>query len=413
MSSSTAVSELHFDYSKQTALLFVFFLLTYEISTYIANDMIMPGMIQVVKSFSAPETMVSASLTAFIFGGGSLQIFLGPISDRFGRRPVMLAGALLFSICTIFIAFSQTMQQFILARFLQGMGLCFISVIGYATLHEIFVESYAVRLISIMNSITILAPLSGPLLGAIVIHFFSWRMVFHIIAVMAVIALAGIWFFMPETVGKQRLDGTVNQASSLRLGAVKNMYVALFKNKRFLLGSMAIGFLGSPMIAWIGTSPIILIEASHLSVMEYGLWQIPVFICGIFGNMLVRRHLARMPLTRITEIGSAFILVSLLLLPLISYLLNDHYLGIILGISIYSFWLGYISSPLNRLTLFATMVPKGTASALTSLILMLTTGLANQLAGYIYGTHNNLFFSVYCAIIGFFYFVLFRAMKNA
>lgn len=407
------VSDLHYQYSKQTMLLFVFFLLAYEISTYVANDMIMPGMLQVVNSFSASQAMIATSLTAFIYGGASLQLFLGPLSDRFGRRPVMLTGAVLFLLSNVFIVFAQSMQQFILARYFQGMGLCFISVIGYATLHEIFVENSAVRVISIMKSITILAPLSGPLLGAIVIHYYGWRMVFHLIAFTAVIALIGIWLFMPETVGQQRLDGTINERSSLRLSVIKNHYINLFTNKRFIIGAIATGFLSAPMIAWIGMAPIILIDAAHLSIMDYGLWQIPVFIFGIFGNVLVRRHLKTLPLTRITEIGSIFIFLSLLFLLLITFVMHNSYIAIIIGITIYSFWLGYISAPLNRLTLFATMVPKGTASALASVILMLITGSGNQLAGFIYSGHNNLFFSLYCAILGVIYYFLFTFMKSS
>src|SRR4051812_756701 len=101
-------SSILYDYTKRQAHLFVIFLLVYEISTYVANDMIMPGMLNVVHYFQADESFVSASLTAFILGGASLQLFLGPLSDRFGRRPVMIAGATFFLICTIFIAVSSS-----------------------------------------------------------------------------------------------------------------------------------------------------------------------------------------------------------------------------------------------------------------------------------------------------------------
>lgn len=68
----------------------------YEFLTYIANDMIMPGMIHVVHSFNAAETTIATSLTVYILGGASLQVILGPISDSYGRRPMMLLGAFLF-----------------------------------------------------------------------------------------------------------------------------------------------------------------------------------------------------------------------------------------------------------------------------------------------------------------------------
>ena len=145
--------------SRRQAFIFAAFLVLYEFLTYIANDMIMPGMIRVIETFHGPESAVATSLTAYILGGASLQLFLGPISDRYGRRPVMIFGAFLFFVCTIFIAGSNSMEQFIVARFFQGMGLCFIGVIGYATLQEIFTEMDAIRLIAIMANVSILAPL--------------------------------------------------------------------------------------------------------------------------------------------------------------------------------------------------------------------------------------------------------------
>ena len=108
--------------SRKQAMIYAVFLVLYEFLTYIANDMIMPGMISVVKSFHGPESAIATSLTLYVLGGASLQLFLGPISDRHGRRPVMIFGACLFFLCTVFIAASNSMDQFLMARFFQGMG---------------------------------------------------------------------------------------------------------------------------------------------------------------------------------------------------------------------------------------------------------------------------------------------------
>ena len=72
--------------TRKQALIFAAFLVLYEFLTYIANDMIMPGMIKVVESFHGTEAAIASSLTAYVLGGASLQLFLGPLSDRYGRR---------------------------------------------------------------------------------------------------------------------------------------------------------------------------------------------------------------------------------------------------------------------------------------------------------------------------------------
>lgn len=167
--------------TRKQALLFAAFLVLYEFLTYIANDMIMPGMISVVSTFHGEESDIASSLSLYILGGASLQLLLGPLSDAYGRRPVMLTGAFVFLVFTIMIACSGSMQQFLMARFFEGMGLCFISVIGYATLQEIFEEMDAVRLMAMMANISILAPLLGPLAGALFVHYFNWRLMFGVL----------------------------------------------------------------------------------------------------------------------------------------------------------------------------------------------------------------------------------------
>jgi len=401
------MNELNFNYSKRVAINFAIFLLLYETTVYIANDMIMPGMLSVVKEFHSSDHMVSTSLTAFIFGGASLQIFLGPLSDRFGRRPVLIFGAAFFVLSTIFLGISQATNQFLIARFFQGMGLCFITVVGYATLQEIYNEISAVRLITIMNSVTILAPLFGPLLGAIIIQFFQWRVIFLVIAVFAIIALVGLWKYMPETVGMEKLDGTLNSSTPLNRTVLKRNYMALLNNKRFMTGSLAIAFASVPIIAWIGTGPLILIKAAKMSVIEYALWQIPIFLSAIFSNILVRYLINRITLIKISKLGAFITLFSLLSLLPLTILFNNHYIAIVIAISCYAFGLSFVTTTLNRSTLFSTNVPKGTAAAMMSVVLMLITATGNNLANLLYNAGGNFYFSLYCAACGVIYFILF------
>lgn len=402
------VDELQYEYSKKIAIYFVLFLLLYETSAYIANDMIMPGMIDVVHSFKADDKWVSASLSAFILGGGSLQLFLGPLSDHFGRRPVMIAGVAFFLLCTIIIAISQSIHEFIAARFFQGMGLCFISVIGYATLQEIFSEMYAIRIISLMSNITILAPLLGPLIGALIIMTFSWRVVFYIIALFTFLALLGLWFYMPETVGVMKKDGSTISSTSLHPRIIKNNYSALIKNKRFMMGSLSIGIATIPIISWIGLSPLILMKSAKLSLMQYALYQIPIFLTAIVGNITMRYWLPKIALPRIVTAGSIIMFLSLFVTPLLVYFIYPSYVPIIISMCIYAFGLGFTTAPLNRLTLFSTLVPKGTASAMMSVLLMFLCALGNQTANWFYYNESNIKFAFFCLMCSLVYCLFYR-----
>lgn len=157
------------------ALLFPLCLVLYEFSTYIGNDMIQPGMLAVVEQYQAGIDWVPTSMTAYLAGGMFLQWLLGPLSDRIGRRPVMLAGVVWFIITCLAILLAQNIEQFTLLRFLQGISLCFIGAVGYAAIQESFEEAVCIKITALMANVALIAPLLGPLVGAAWIHVLPIR----------------------------------------------------------------------------------------------------------------------------------------------------------------------------------------------------------------------------------------------
>ncbi|STX29913.1 multidrug efflux system protein [Legionella beliardensis] len=389
--------------SRKQALSFASFLVLYQFLTYIANDMIMPGMIQVVSSFHGPESAIASSLTAYILGGASLQLFLGPISDRIGRRPVMLAGAILFFVFTVFIACSNSIGQFLLARYFEGMGLCFIGVIGYATLQEIFAEMDAVRLVAALANVASLAPLLGPLAGATFILYFNWRGIFALIGFFALLALWGLWRFMPEPVGAQKKDGQVIPRVSLAPKVVFKNYLQLLTNPTFMVGAWVAGLVGVPCVAWIAISPIIIVADAKLSVIAYALWQLPIFGAGLLGNWYLHKLTRKKPIKPIILFGSILSSAGLLLAYLLPGLIGSNFEWLLPGLTLYGFGLGVTAAPLNRYVLFSTSVSKGTAYAMISLISMIAQAIGVEAANQVYTHHNNNYFGLYCAILGLIY----------
>lgn len=391
--------------TRKHAYTFAMFLVLYEFLTYIANDMVMPGMIQVVASFHGPESAIASSLTAYVLGGASLQLFLGPISDRYGRRPVMIFGVFLFFLCTLFIACSNSIDHFLVTRFFQGMGLCFISVIGYATLQEIFAEMDAIRLIAIMANVSVIAPLLGPVLGAVFLHYFSWRLLFVIIAVLALVALWGLWRYMPEPIGQTKRDGECIKSISLSPKVIVANYKALLKNRSFMLGSLAMGFLYLPCVAWIGLSPVILVVDAKLSMIQYGLWQLPVFGAYILGNIILQQMTRSKSIKRMVFLGSMIASIGLSGMVLLPLFISSYFVWLMPGLIIYFMGSGIVAGPLSRYILFSTPVSKGTASATLSMLGMSIQAIGIEVANFLYLSHNNRIFGSSCAVIGVMYMV--------
>lgn len=263
------------------ALLFPLCLVLYEFSTYIGNDMIQPGMLAVVAQYNAGIEWVPTSMTAYLAGGMFLQWLLGPLSDRIGRRPVMLTGVVWFIVTCLATLLAQNIEQFTLLRFLQGVSLCFIGAVGYAAIQESFEEAVCIKITALMANVALIAPLLGPLVGAAWVHVAPWEGMFVLFAVLAAIAFFGLHRAMPETA--TRLGET------LSLKELGRDYKAVLKNGRFVAGALATGFVSLPLLAWIAQSPVIIISGEQLSSYEYGLLQVPIFGALIIGNLVLAR----------------------------------------------------------------------------------------------------------------------------
>ncbi len=393
--------------TRRQALFFAIFLVLYEFLTYVANDLIMPGMLHVVQSFHASENNVASSLTLYVLGGASLQLILGPISDHLGRRPVMLFGGALFCFCTTMIAFAVSMEQFLVMRFFEGMGLCFIGVIGYAVLQEIFDEMDAIRLIAMMTNVAVIAPLLGPLVGALLLHYVNWRFIFLGIAVLSLLAWWGLWQFMPESVGQIKKSGEEIKRVTFSLKTMHANYAQLFKSLPFILGSIAFGVVGVMCVAWIGLAPVMLVTEAKLSLVQYGLWQIPIFGAFILANLVLVRLTRFLSIRRLIFIGAFISILGLCCMGLFPLFYGTNYVWLIPGTLIYFFGYGILASPMTRYLLFITGVSKGTASALFSMIFMSVQGIGLEIGNKIYTSHHNVAFGVYSVIVGLVFLCLF------
>lgn len=367
-------------------------LVLFEFATYIGNDMIQPGMLAVVANFNAGEEWVPTSMTAYLAGGMFLQWLLGPLSDRRGRRPVMLAGVSFFIITCLAILFAQNIEQFMVMRFLQGISLCFIGAVGYAAIQESFEEAVCIKITAMMANVALIAPLLGPLAGAALIHVAPWQSMFVIFAVLAAIALWGLWKSMPETAS--RLGEPFSMPSLLR------DYKHVLKNRQFLCGALAIGFASLPLLTWIAQSPVILISGEGLAAYDYGLLQVPIFGALIIGNVTLARLSGKRTVEYLIKLGAGPMVVGLLIAAVATLFSAHAYLWMTAGLSLYAFGIGVANAGLYRLTLFSSDMSKGTVSAAMGVISMMIFTLGIELAKVAYVEGGTGMFNLFNLISG-------------
>lgn len=383
-------------------LMFPLAIVLFEFCVYIANDMIQPGMIAVITDFHVDTEWVARSLTAYLIGGTLITWLLGPLSDRLGRRPVMLFGAVMFAVSLLLILFAWNIETFMLIRVVQGVGLCYILAVGYAAIQEAFEEKAAIKVMAMMANVALLAPLIGPVAGAAVISIWPWQMSFVLIAGVAVLSVIGLYFHMPETLVVNK--DAPKQAISLKV--VGADYLALFGEAPFVKAAICMSLFGVPLIVWIGLSPVILIKDSGMTPMEYGLCQLPVIGALIIGNILLMKVTDKWPLDRPMKFSPAITVLGLLLMLPVLYFPSHMALFIILGMSCFAFAQGLAFAVMYRFVMTSADHRMGVMGAAVGMLLMAGYALELELAAWLYNRFSATGLFVMLTIFAVLYFVL-------
>jgi len=372
--------------------LFPLSLVLFEFATYIAHDMIQPGMLHVISDFSASADWVSASLTAYLCGGIMLQWLLGPLSDRLGRRPVLLTGVAFFVVTCLGTLLTQSIEQFILMRFLQGMSLCFIGAVGYAAIQEAFSESLSIKLMALMANVSLIAPLLGPLAGAAFIHYAPWKAMFAVFALVSLLAWWGLWRSMPETAPR---DG-----QPFSFHRLLTDYRQVLSNKSVVFGSLAIGLITLPLLAWVAQSPVILMQDAGMSPLYYGWLQVPIFGGLIVGNLVLSNLSGKVQISTPIRLGIIPIVLGLGVSAVAATFFVHPWAWVIGGLSLYALGTGLVNAGLYRLTLFSSTMGKGTVAAALGLITILVFALGIEVAKLLYFAQGNDRFNQFCGLSG-------------
>ncbi|MGK9153805.1 chloramphenicol efflux MFS transporter CraA [Acinetobacter radioresistens] len=387
----------------RATLMFPLALVLFEFSVYIGNDLVQPAMLAITRDFGVSSSWAPSSMSFYLLGGACVAWLLGPLSDRLGRKKVLLSGVLFFVVCCLLILLTQRIETFLALRFLQGIGLTVITAVGYAAIQETFEERDAIKVMALMANISLLAPLLGPILGAFLIDHVSWHWGFIGIALLAFLSWFGLKAKMPEY--KQSIP---KQPISYILYDFKKVY----QDKHFLGLTLALPMVSMPLMLWIALSPVMLVEELGLSSLQYGIAQFPVLGGLILGNIVLIKVIDKLALGKTVLIGLPIMLLGTFIL-LLGVIWPAYFLwSLIIGMTLISFGEGLSFSVLYRFALMSSQVSKGTVAAAVSMLLMFSFFIIIELVRMLYEQFHLLGYSLACLVLIALWFTFPRMLVN-
>lgn len=227
-------------------------------------DMYLPALPTLAADLGATRADTQLTLAAFMLAFGFGQIFYGPLGDRFGRRPVLLAGLCLYVGASLACAWAARIEHLAVLRFIQGLSACAGVVMARAMVRDLAERDRAAQVMAIMMACVSVAPMLAPMIGAVVLDAAGWRAIFWTLAGFGLAALfAGLWG-APETLQPER-------RAPLALGAVLTRFAGLLRTRAFIGYALPPAFMFAAMVSFLSASPFVYIERYGLAPYTYAL----------------------------------------------------------------------------------------------------------------------------------------------
>jgi DHA1 family bicyclomycin/chloramphenicol resistance-like MFS transporter len=339
-------------------------------------NVLVPAIPGLVAKFAADPASVQLTVSLYLLGLSLAQLISGPLSDRFGRRPVVLVGLVLATIASTAAIFAANIASLIVARVAQSLGASTGQTIGRAIIRDLSERERAASMIGLVTSVTVIMPMAAPLIGGILDTLFGWEAIFVFSAALSVSVLVWAALALPET---RRFAGAAGERSHLRADVA-----ALTGSPQFFGYALCAGLGSAPFFSFLGGAPHVVVGMMGRTSAEYGLWFFLPSIGFMAGNFTVSRLAARFGIDALIWWGIA--------LTVAGGLLNAAAYVAFPGWEMITIFAPQIIIGIGNGLLLPTAVAgavsirpqvAGTASGLTGFIQMTVGAGAAQLGGYV------------------------------
>jgi DHA1 family bicyclomycin/chloramphenicol resistance-like MFS transporter len=268
-------------------------------------NILVPAIPSMVAKFATDPANIQLTVSLYLLGLATAQLVLGPLSDRFGRRPVVLAGLALAAIASTVAIFAASVVGLVTARVAQSLGASTGQSIGRAIIRDLYDRERAASMIGLVTSVVVLMPMAAPLIGGILDTLLGWEAIFVFTALMSFGVFAWAVFALPET---RRFAGVTGERGRFRadLGALAG-------SPQFFAYALCAGLGSAPFFSFLGGAPHVAVSMLGRTSAEYGLWFFVPSFGFMTGNFVVSRLSTRLGIDALIWWGIAATIVGCLI----------------------------------------------------------------------------------------------------
>lgn len=247
-----------------------------------------PSMPAMLQSLHTTAASIQLTIGIMLLGLCLGQIIFAPLSDRFGRRPILLFGLILTLLATLLCLFSQTVNYLLIGRFLQGAGVAAAAFTTTTLIGELFTGEAITRVTGLFVLVYGFVPIISPVIGGHIQVAFGWRANFGFLFIASLLALILFAVFIPETVDRKK-------TTPISLSYLKNAYKAILSNKQYMRAVAGAMLSWASIITFSLLAPFLIQDILHFSAVNYGYLALLAglgFLAGNFLNTLLLKSLA-------------------------------------------------------------------------------------------------------------------------
>jgi len=324
-----------------------------------STDIYLPSLPEVKMTFNSSNSITQFTISIFLLGLAISQLIYGPLSEKYGRKIVLMIGMIIYLISTIICIFSPTIEFLIFARLFQGIGSAAGMTIGRTLVNDLFSKEESGKIFTTIFPFVGISPAIAPYIGSNIDIYFGWNASFVFLLFLGIILFIGIITILPKNINTLKND-------SLHPTKIMGEYKRLLSNRTFL------SYVMMPCIAYVIyfayiTESVFILHEHQFSVKTIGLSFISVSISYVIGNLTSRRLLDYFEFQKVLTIGYVFFFISGIVMLFSSYR-EFHLILFLLPITILTFANGFL-------------IPLGTAGVIKNF--SNSSGYASGLLGFL------------------------------